>query len=719
MGGRPSSSIDPRTTTMPADSAEGELGIFSTAAKHALASPEIVRELSISALKSKDLEDHLYATRDYLIARAAAERLHWITAQMRAGNPREFAAKDQTTRGSPLSYLMTASLFLSVIAAAIALVCLAVGYAAAIFRSSLVSWRLPGYLTLALALLLIFVATFSQLFNRAGILRRLTQEYILAEKESRHEYEAVLTELSLGEVRSQINQTRNSYDCRLRVADAPGLAEVYSDEYRVESQASQRLAGLIDQMTAGGTIGLAGPRGAGKTSLIRARCPEEIHTSRQNTHVALFVSAPVEYAPREFVLHLLSTLCRAYLRFRDPAGQAGPSVPVISVPARLRRTSTAAFGSGDAQGTDLASQARQYLKEVRFLQTYTMTLGASASFPAGTGGISGQTATATAELPRTYPELVSEFCRFLRMVANEVHKAGGNVFIGIDELDKIVDGEQAQRFINELKVVLGVPNCYYLIAVSENALAAYEMRGLPVRDTFDSAFDEVIQLNYLRLTESRELLSKRVVGMSEPFICLCHCLSGGLPRDLIRAARHVVAEGKRSERNANHLATICHRLVTDELVRKLHATGISWTGRKLRELESELLYAIQQISIRRASASDLCRGIHRILNSPTIIGSKDNDKEDGATSISELVSYLYYLATLVEFFTDDLTPDQVEYGVSSNPIQAGTFDQLSLARQTLATDPRRAWFTINSFRREWQLRQIQYPGASNSVLLRS
>ena len=167
---------------------------------------------------------------------------------------------------------------------------------------------------------------------------------------------------------------------------------------------------------------------------------------------------------------------------------------------------------------------------------------------------------------------------------------------------------------------------------------------------------------------------------------------------------------------------ISPQYVTDWLQRSLSESYMprasGWTGRKLRELESELLYAIQQISIRRASASDLCQGIHKILNSPAIIGSKDNDKEDGATSISELVSYLYYLATLVEFFTDHLTPDQVEYGVNSNPAQAGTFDQLSLARQTLATDPRRAWLTINSFRGEWRLRQIQYPGASNSILLR-
>lgn len=85
----------------------------------------------------------------------------------------------------------------------------------------------------------------------------------------------------------------------------------------------------------------------------------------------------------------------------------------------------------------------------------------------------------------------------------------GCVVIGIDELDKISGAEQAQRFVNELKAILGVPHCYYLISVSDDALAAYEMRGLPVRDAFDSAFDEVIHVRYLDLEGSLRLLKKR------------------------------------------------------------------------------------------------------------------------------------------------------------------------------------------------------------------
>jgi len=667
------------------------------------------------------LRRHLYTVKSYLTAPVAAEQLHWRTAYMHFCDPRAFAAKERGAWTSWLRFLAGAFRFLFIVASGIAFISLMAGYGVALFRHSLSSWRLAGWVAAGIALALLITAELLSRIDERRMLKRHAQEYATAERESRRDYEMVLTELVLGEIRSQINQSRNSYDCKLRVTDAPGLAEIYSDEYRIESRATRRLGGLIAQMTSGGTIGLAGPRGAGKTSLIRTRCPEEIHARPQTGDVALFVSAPVEYAPREFVLHLLATLCRAYLRFRGsaPGAESLALVPEMVAPMRLRSMPTpVTAGGGDGPGTDLVSQARYYLKEVRYLQTFTTTLGASASWPAGIVGLSGQTAAAAAELSRPYPELVSEFCRFLRMVATEVGKKGGRVFIGIDELDKISDGEQAQRFINELKVVLGVPNCYYLIAVSENALGAYEMRGLPVRDAFDSAFDEVIHLGYLHLAESRELLSKRVVGMSEPFICLCHCLSGGLPRDLIRVARHVVTESKRPEPGADHLAAVCQRLIISELATKLHAIGIRWAGRQLRELESKFLYAIQQVTKHKVSADELCAGIHGILNGPTGTAPQDSGGQE-LISISELACYLYYLTTLMEVFTQDLSAEQVMYGAAENPTRPGAFDQLCLARQTLTTDPRRAWLTIGTFRREWELRPIQYPapGANTSILL--
>ena len=76
--------------------------------------------------------------------------------------------------------------------------------------------------------------------------------------------------------------------------------------------------------------------------------------------------------------------------------------------------------------------------------------------------------------------------------------------------------------------------------MSEEALSNFELRGFPFRDAFESAFDEVLYLRPLIYPEARRLLQRRVVGLSAAYLCLCQCLAGGLPRDLIRVARDLV-----------------------------------------------------------------------------------------------------------------------------------------------------------------------------------
>jgi len=53
---------------------------------------------------------------------------------------------------------------------------------------------------------------------------------------------------------------------------------------------------------------------------------------------------------------------------------------------------------------------------------------------------------------------------------------------------------------------------------------------------FDSAFDELVRIDRFTYGVSRELIKRQTV-MPVPFVALCPCVSGGLPRDLIRAAR--------------------------------------------------------------------------------------------------------------------------------------------------------------------------------------
>src|SRR5262249_37227273 len=148
-------------------------------------------------------------------------------------------------------------------------------------------------------------------------------------------------------------------------------------------------------------------------------------------------------------------------------------------------------------------------------------------------GASGQ--VQRTEHIRTYPELVSEFRQLLDLAGLERRAKNGRIVIGIDELDKIGSTEEAERFLNDLKVVFGVQGCYFVVAVSEDALIDFDRRALGVRTTLDSAFDALVTVRPIGVTEARALLGQRDVWLPEPFLWLCHTISGGLPRDLLRA----------------------------------------------------------------------------------------------------------------------------------------------------------------------------------------
>lgn len=90
------------------------------------------------------------------------------------------------------------------------------------------------------------------------------------------------------------------------------------------------------------------------------------------------------------------------------------------------------------------------------------------------------------------PDIVSSLKSFLSKIAQE-----RRVIVAIDELDKVDSDVKAGQFLNDLKGIFGVPECFYLVSVSEEALSNFELRGLPFRDAFDSAFDEVAHFRYL------------------------------------------------------------------------------------------------------------------------------------------------------------------------------------------------------------------------------
>ncbi|MCK2242059.1 MULTISPECIES: hypothetical protein [unclassified Crossiella] len=354
------------------------------------------------------------------------------------------------------------------------------------------------------------------------------------------------------------------------------LGELSRPEGFVRSDTSDRIEWLVDTL-AQSSVGVSGPRGVGKSTLLRRLCGRDLAD-----HLTVFVPAPTSYDRREFLVHLFQTVCEQVVR-TSPGGLTEPS----ETPSARRLLGTGlvtlgaliavlgfgwdlvsagrgwvagnpevAIGIGglavalagvvvaeaDAraerrrgrEASSVVTLARQNLRTLRFQRKDTanrtggMKLAAGLEFSAGRG-------REHTELVRGYPELVGDLREFLELLGQD-----GKVVIGIDELDKIDTAEDAERFLNDLKSLFGVRGCHFLVSVSEDALAAFDLRALTVRSTFDSAFDEVVAVSRLDLAHARQLLAGRALVLPEPFLWLCHSLAGGLPRDLLRAVLNLV-----------------------------------------------------------------------------------------------------------------------------------------------------------------------------------
>ncbi|GLZ28892.1 hypothetical protein Lesp02_10820 [Lentzea sp. NBRC 105346] len=579
---------------------------------------------------------------------------------------------------------------------------------------------------------------------------------------------AVLADGVMPAMRAAINLRLEPLEwLSLVVTDTPGLVHAQDDKYTVDTESLLRFA-EAEKRVREGAIGLAGPRGSGKSALLLR------HTRDAPNRIACLVSAPVRYEPRDFVLHLYGELCLEVIRvlggqgardhpdwpglvarrarnlrlaqlcwvllvtaavlgvayvgvgvalgFSGPmtalrnligtwwflpglalavAGAANIGLWVLrwtgwTVPWQRVGAALGAFGERlkwPRPKTDeelLVRLAEQDLKQIRFLQTHTTGWSGKLTVPVK-ADLTVTRSTQLAQRPLTHPELVDRLRRFLDRVVATLQPKDDRpaVVIAIDELDKVEAAEDAHRFVNEIKGVFGVPGCQFLVSVSEEALTVFERRGLALRDAFDSAFDEIVRVGYLSLRDAHELLQVRVIGMSEPFRYLCHALSGGLPRELIRVARTMAALAGPDVMPS--LGEVAERIVVDELRRR--ATSI------------------QEVAAQLGTGPDVAefvRTIHACVANPTPVMLLRNAPaaQEGDTPLARLRLesrvYLRYVATLLQVFDNRLDRPRLKVA-GAVPDDPGSFDSLTTVPQRLAAHPMLAAVTLDEFRRAWRL----------------
>jgi hypothetical protein len=328
---------------------------------------------------------------------------------------------------------------------------------------------------------------------------------------------------------------------------------------------------------------------------------------------------------------------------------------------------------------ELRDSAAVHLNDLQF--EHTETRGTKGKWDLPRVGL-GLELTATDEIARrelSYAEIVSGLRAFLDQcararieIATVTQPLRGDedpatqgvqprLIVAIDELDKLASIETAREFMNELKALFGIQDCFFLISISEDAMASFETRGLPFRDVFDSSLDEVVTVSSLTLLESRELLIRRVDGLELPFIALLHCVAGGVARDVIRHARGLVLLSQRPHGQIG-LGEVCSHIVREELRSKGSAIIAAVRATPFTRPPSQLLAFAERLRSAEPTHDELTQ-LRGAAQNPQLSAGLHPNEEAATVRLSriagELDGFLYFLIALLELFDDELSEQRL------------------------------------------------------------
>ncbi|WP_030176526.1 hypothetical protein [Spirillospora albida] len=362
----------------------------------------------------------------------------------------------------------------------------------------------------------------------------------------------------------------------------------------------------------------------------------------------------------------------------------------------------------------LVTRAREHL--LRLQVERTTTWGLTANLPGVRGVTMGLTKGGSLKyLPWSYPELVGNFRDFMTAIAREAGQGGGRVVVAIDEVDRIGSVEKAERFISEIKAVFGIQNCFYIVSVAEDVGSVFARRAVIGRSVFENAFDDVVVIEPLLLTESRDLLLRRVPGFTDSFAFLVHSLSGGVPRELLRVTRRLVEINLEESRNTwphPQLADLAAALVKEEMTETLTGT------------RTQLPPTPEGVDL--GDIFDSMRGLLGIMRStepsnmiPALPHLEEFARLDVAplppempelapvrATLVQLSAFALFCLTVVEVFDENVftfeRAAEWSFGSFHAPFP-GSFEELAAARRELSVSPSSCRAALTRFRAAWDL----------------
>jgi hypothetical protein len=335
----------------------------------------------------------------------------------------------------------------------------------------------------------------------------------------------------------------------------------------------------------GGSYGLSGARGAGKSWLM-LRAIEWVRDAEDAGRlggIALWYPSPSEYDPLAFLASLSDSFGTEIDRwFRRNSqvrrarfvqrlgfyyvglGMIGGAVGSFAVGAVNSATTGALLLGAAVVGMGLLGlsfrapllfhfrreeRLAAEAKLVRERARYTVTRRESAEFGAEGGrGVIARARTARerelVERPATLSSLVNDF----RALAREAGEVAGRVVIAIDELDKMVEPDKVRALLRDIKGIFEVPHVYFLVSVSDEAARSLSLGALTGRDEFNSSFYTVIEVKPGAPDELADLLERRsAASVAREVALVLAALAGGNPREVLRLAELATAASTGAE----------------------------------------------------------------------------------------------------------------------------------------------------------------------------
>jgi hypothetical protein len=581
--------------------------------------------------------------------------------------------------------------------------------------------------------------------------------------------DAAVRQTVLERIRLRLNELgrRSLFNKSLRARLAPGLGAVLDPAHIVLTDAMTEVERLAENVSSA-SIGISGVRGVGKSTLIRWVC-EARHTSRRFPMMGLYVSAPVEYDARDFLIHLYTNLCQLVLSDsriahrrsdrkdvmkRHRMGIAAVAILVFGVaesfhvvlmrqlqrwgPSHAGFQKTVSYAAfiiavllavsyfqhlrAGRSGIRIDDAARERLHHLKYQMVETT--GHTGTFSGAFGFTVGRSRSrAFSENQMTLPELVADYRLFTERLVSSLQdlvSAGDStavirarLIIGIDEIDRIENAEQAEKFLNDIKAIFGIPSCFYVASLSADALATFERRAISARTAFDTAFDTMIRIEPLDLKTAREILERRAIGLPYPFIALCHILSGGIPRELMRVARSVF-DIRNSGHNVKRDEVDCSIIAREVVSRELNSIrqGLLQLAGQLTDPGSAGL--IELLDDPLWPSGDLESDLIRLS---TLVSAQEDlvDVHREVTAATDIYDRLaastFLFLTVLEIFStrlDNIVSDLMAYdSITQDSVGASSVLQLLVkAKSLLAVNPSLAISHVRKFRIDYHLQNV-------------